>query len=175
MQQNLLIIIVMSFLLVITLSAIKNKDCSIRLIFLVVLTANIIGYVRLFRRCSLDKLTILILIIIYFGAIMILVAYVCAIIPNNVTKAYNKLSSFVISGVILFQPIGEYIGWIGCIPTYNKTSHTDRILNFLISPYGCSLFFLFVFIILILLFIFNRTKKLRKGAFRRRKDFGKKK
>jgi hypothetical protein len=127
---------------------------SISLLLIVLVLLSFIVSVSLIR-----SLTILILCIVYFGAIIILIGYICAICPNvNISSQFSFTLLFII--IILSLTIFISISFI------NSSYSLVRITGFFYSSYGIFIFITLIFILLLTLLIVTSQYLTPKAPFR---------
>nr|QKV49087.1 NADH dehydrogenase subunit 6 [Proales similis] len=106
----------------------------------------------------LTTLTMIMLCIVYVGAMMILIGYICAICPN-----LNLSSSFGVSPLMFFSLLVSYLS---SPLTFSPFSSFGSILDYMYSGDGLSLFFLMVFMLFITLLMVTSQYLVPKGPFR---------
>jgi hypothetical protein len=109
----------------------------------------------------LRSLTCLILVIVYVGAIIILIGYICAVRPNlNLEPDFNylKLKCFLLLTLTFFSPATLQIS----LPF----SHLRRLSDFLYRVFGLSLFASIVTMLLITLLLVTSQYSIPRGPFR---------
>lgn len=108
----------------------------------------------------LHSLTMLILAIVYIGAMMILIGYICAICPNLIllpTSISLYLYLFVVLISFIFIPLNMFIsGNQSFIP----------IVSYFYTSSGMLVFYTLVFILFITLLIVTSQYMTPKGPFR---------
>ena len=118
---------------------------------LLFLTANLI----------LAPITSLILVIVYVGAIMILIGYICAVTPNpSLEPSYTyvlPLLAILLSSLFLFPS--------SPLP-YNVSSSPISLDSFFYSSYGLHLLALIILMLLLILLISTSQHTVTKGPFR---------
>lgn len=125
-------------------------------------TIVVILLFKLVVSLQLTTLTILILCIVYIGAIIILIGYVCAICPNVMSRKSSLFNSpfsilFIIS---IFTLIFSSI---------NFTKSSSQVLSIVEFFYSTTGFFIFLVLILMLfltLLIVTSQYAVPKGPFR---------
>lgn len=109
------------------------------------------GYIR--------TLIMLLVVIVYVGAIMILIGYICAVCPNpKLTPA--KLSLF---WLFFFTILLNMIFILFEINSYSKSSF---ILDYFFRMWGLLMFFVLVFILFFTLLIVTSQYNIPQGPFR---------
>jgi len=107
----------------------------------------------------LNTLTGLILVIVYVGAIIILIGYICAIRPNLILEPdYSSLFLVFIILILTFFLNKTYSN------VFNST-HLS-LVDFFYSFQGFFLFFSLIFILFITLLIVTTQYSVPKGPFR---------
>lgn len=107
----------------------------------------------------LSFLTSFILIIVYCGAIMILIGYICAITPNlNLEPNYSNLYYFVL--IVLFFFVFNRINFV------SFSISTGSIVDYFYSYQGCFIFVILVSILFITLLIVTSQYTVPYGPFR---------
>lgn len=113
----------------------------------------------LFYTGCITSLTVLILLIIYVGAIIILIGYVCAVCPNvNMSSqtAYIPFVSLLFVISTLFFPSNQSF-----LPAASIS-----IFDFFYSSYGVSVFLLLIFMLFVILLVVTSYYVSPKGPFR---------
>ena len=107
----------------------------------------------------ISTLTMIIFTIVYIGAMMILIGYVCAISPNILTSpSYRYLYFVLLPPIFLMSPH---------FTSYGFFSRNNFLVYFFYSSYGAILFFLIVFMLfLILLLVTSQYMAPSSGPFR---------
>lgn len=148
-------LLLIGFLLLIMFVYVNTLFYSISLLLVVLGLLYI-----LVSNLMLHSLTILLLIIVYVGAIIILIGYICAVCPNLILIP-NHLSFGVYVFYLLvfsFFLIGEYSPVI--------TDLFLPITNYFYSSYGVIAFFVVVFMLFITLLMVTSQYITPKGPFR---------
>ena len=109
--------------------------------------------------CLINSLTMLILCIVYFGAIIILIGYICAICPNvNISSQFSFRFLFFSSMFTSFTVVPLFF--------YNPSSSLVRITSYFYSSYGFLIFFTLIFMLLLTLLIVTSQYLTPKAPFR---------
>jgi len=141
--------------LTITLFVFKNS-----LYFtIILLVISVLTLSSLVLNTYLSTLTAFILVIVYVGAIMVLIGYICAISPNLVLEPdFKFVSPFVVvlSLFLLFEGFK--------VPTFNMSSFT--LVDFFYSYQGLFVFLSLVFILFLTLLIVTSQYSVPQGPFR---------
>ena len=113
----------------------------------------------LFYTGCITSLTVLMLVIVYVGAIIILIGYVCAVCPNvNMSSqtAYVPFVSLLFVISTLFFPSNQSF-----LPAASIS-----IFDFFYSSYGVSVFLLLIFMLFVILLVVTSYYVSPKGPFR---------
>ena len=141
--------------LTITLFVFKNS-----LYFtIILLVISVLTLSSLVLNTYLSTLTAFILVIVYVGAIIVLIGYICAIRPNLVLEPdFKFVSPFVVvlSIFLLFEGFK--------VPTFNMSSFT--LVDFFYSYQGLFVFLSLVFILFLTLLIVTSQYSVPQGPFR---------
>jgi len=125
----------------------------LRLLFISILTLYFIV-----NKGIISPLSALILVIVYVGAMMILVGYICAVTPNlYIEPDYKYLSlGFIasVTSVFLFSSNTHYF------------SKITNLVDYFYSEKGVLLFFFLVLILFITLLIVTTHDNSPRGPFR---------
>lgn len=145
------------------------------LLFLILIFRNMLFYVTsllimsvivltyLVRYGFLSVLSLLLILIVYLGAIMILIGYICAVVPNfDLSPSYSSSSVFVISTVLFFIYYTQNHPFVF---SDNQTK-SDTLLNFFFREWGFYVFFIIVFILFFTLLIVTSQYSSPQGPFR---------
>lgn len=108
----------------------------------------------------IQPITGLMLLLVYLGAIMILIGYICAVSPNFIAvrvtrKKYNPYL-FAIFSLFFTLPPSFFLG----------SSRVNSPLSFFFNSYGVSSFILIAFMLFITLLIVTSQYFSPKGPFR---------
>jgi len=126
---------------------------SISLLFIVLLLAStLVSYLKV------TSLTFFLLMLVYLGAMMILIGYVCAISPNVLISESNKLFPIILL---------SFLGFIS-VPILFSDSYksTMNLSDFFYSSWGLLVFSSLVFILALTLLIVTSQYISPKGPFR---------
>ncbi len=148
------IILFFTFLSILSMFMFPNTIYySLNLLIIVFLTLS-----YLFYTGCISSLTLLMLLIIYVGAIIILIGYVCAVCPNvNFSSNTKYLYSFVIFSLLsAFMTPSAFMAPSAFMPVF----------NFFYSSSGVSVFILLVFMLFIILLVVTSYYFSPKGPFR---------
>jgi len=105
-------------------------------------------------------LTILVLLIVYVGAMIILIGYVCAISPNLITCTVAPFSPiFLASSALLLTSCVDPKQWL-------SPHRADFLRSFFYSSYGVVSFLTLIFILFITLLIVTSQYLAPRGPFR---------
>jgi len=141
--------------LTITLFVFKNS-----LYFtMILLVISVLTLSSLVLNTYLSTLTAFILVIVYVGAIIVLIGYICAISPNLVLEPdFKFVSPFVVvlSLFLLFEGFK--------VPTFNMSTFT--LVDFFYSYQGLFVFLSLVFILFLTLLIVTSQYSVPQGPFR---------
>lgn len=108
----------------------------------------------------LHSLTMLLLVIVYVGAMMILIGYICAICPNLILVPSHLRFTFY-----LFYFLSFILGFISQYSS-NTLDMFLPMTNYFYSSYGAIAFFSVVFMLFITLLIVTSQYMTPKGPFR---------
>ena len=107
----------------------------------------------------INSLTILILCIVYFGAIIILIGYICAICPNvNISSQFSFRTIFLLFTIISIILLPFFF--------YNISSSLISMTAYFYSSHGLFLFLFLIFMLLLTLLIVTSQYLIPKGPFR---------
>ena len=123
--------------------------------FLLTLVASLTSFLYSFSLIS--ALSRLILVLVYVGAMIILVAYICAVSPNLITNSYVRGYAVIFTLVLIFL----YLDSVSFAPA---TSQTDPLREFYSSE--LCLFSLIVGILFVTLLIVTSQQTSPRGPFR---------
>ena len=124
---------------------------------LLIVSLLVLRYLAL--HTYLTFLTSFILVIVYVGAIMVLIGYICAIRPNlSVEPDYRVVYIF-----ILLLPIFIFFKYFD-MSYFSVTTHT--IVDYFYSYQGILIFFILVIILFVTLLIVTTQYSVPKGPFR---------
>lgn len=106
----------------------------------------------------ISTLTIIMFTVVYIGAIMILIGYVCAISPNILTSpSYRYLYFLLLLPVSFISPD---------FSSYGFFSRNNFLVDFFYRSYGAMLFFLIVFMLFLILLLVTSQYVAPSGPFR---------
>jgi len=106
----------------------------------------------------INTLTIIIFLIIYIGAIIVLIGYVCAVSPNIITSpSFSYLSILLLLPLLVTSPSFSYF-------SLNLSNYS--IVDYFYRSYGFSLFFLVIFILFLILILVTSQYVIPSGPFR---------
>ena len=144
-------------LLLIVFSIFIYKNSLYYTISLLIISFTVLGFLTL--NTYMSFLTSFMLIIVYVGAIMVLIGYICAIRPNLLLEPdYSILYFFFIYLLLTFF-----------FSSYNSSMFnisTRTIVDYFYSYQGIFIFFTLVFILFITLLIVTSQYSVPKGPFR---------
>lgn len=150
-NQPTIILFILSFSVFSMLLFPNTLYFSLNLLLVVFSTLSFIFYLGL-----VSSLTVLMLLVVYVGAMMILIGYVCAVCPNiNLSSSLNSSLFFIVPVFMLFTP-SYFI-------TPSLYSHS---FNFFFTPIGSSVFLVVVLMLFIILLIVTSYYVSPKGPFR---------
>lgn len=143
--------------LVIILSLFIYKNSLYFILSLLLVSFLILGFLSL--HSYLNFLTVFMLIIVYVGAIIVLVGYVCAISPNLALEPdYSNFFIYFSLSISLY------------LLSYNSFSILEissiTIVDYFYSFQGIFLFFLLALILFVTLLIVTSQYSVPKGPFR---------
>jgi hypothetical protein len=148
---------IMLLLTIIIFSLLIFKNSLYFTISLLFISISTLSYLCL--NTYLNTLTGLILVIVYVGAIIILIGYICAIRPNLILEPdYSSLFLVFIFLILTFFLNKTYSN------VFNST-HLS-LVDFFYSFQGFFLFFSLIFILFITLLIVTTQYSVPKGPFR---------
>ena len=149
--------IVFVFLIIISLSLFIFKNSLYFTIALLIISMFTLAFLVL--NTNLSALTGFILIIVYVGAIIVLIGYICAVSPNlNLEPNYSFLFLIILLARITFflSPISQ------C--TFNTTVFT--LVDFFYSLQGLLIFFTLIFMLFFTLLIVTSQYSTPQGPLR---------
>jgi hypothetical protein len=148
------IIIILLFISIFSMFLFPNTIYfSLNLLLVVFTTLSFLFYSNI-----VTSLTVLMLLIVYVGAIIILIGYVCAVCPNvnfSVTPGSYPLIFFLTPLIFFLTP--------ACLST---PSSYFSSFNFFYSTLGLPIFLLVVFMLFLILLIVTSYYVSPKGPFR---------
>ena len=106
----------------------------------------------------ISSLTMIMLCIVYVGAIIILIGYICAICPNIIVESSRSIVLVLISSTLLFLLFSPI--WF---PTF---SIVVPIVDYFYSLSGAFMFFVVIFMLFLTLLIVTSQYLTPKGPFR---------
>lgn len=113
----------------------------------------------LFSNYYISSLTLLIFFIVYIGAIIILIGYVCAVCPNILVK--RDVTSF---SLLFFSFLFTF--FLFELPFSKASSRLNYIVSFFYRLHGVFLFFTLIFMLFLTLLIVTTYYYNPKGPFR---------
>lgn len=116
--------------------------------------------IYLVSHLLLSSLTIIIMCIVYIGAIMILIGYICAICPNVIVS--SSFSSFFL---LFFFPFTFSIIFFGDL-SFSFPSSSSSLVDYFYSSFGVFLFMCIVLMLFVTLLIVTSQYLTPKGPFR---------
>ena len=123
------------------------------------LLISILTLCYLTLRGYISSLTALIIVIVYVGAIIILVGYICAVSPNLYLEPdYSFLYSFLLLRV--------FAGLTSSILNFNFSDSTINLVDYFYSSYGLLMFLFLIFMLFICLLIVTSHDHSPRGPFR---------
>lgn len=147
--------IVLFFSIIISLFIYKNSLYFI--ISLLIIRFLVLSYLAL--HSYLRFLTIFILIIVYVGAIIVLIGYICAISPNLVLEPDYSILYYILI-LFMFYFIFDSLKF----SIFDLT--TSTIVDYFYSYQGILIFSLLVIILFVTLLIVTSQYSVPKGPFR---------
>ena len=124
----------------------------LNLLAVVFSTLSFIFYVGL-----ISSLTVLMLLIVYVGAIIILIGYVCAVCPNvNFSTTTNSYSFVLVAPALVLLTPAQFLA----------PSLYSHSFNFFFTVVGSTIFLVVVLILFIILLIVTSYYVSPKGPFR---------
>lgn len=106
-------------------------------------------------------LMIILIVVVYVGAIMILIGYICAVSPNLVTRpSFNYLS------LVFFSMLFTFVFNTASVSTGLESFKIGTLLDFFFRDWGVSIFVLIVFILFFTLLIVTSQYRSPQGPFR---------
>jgi len=148
-------LIVLFFSIIISLFIYKNSLYFI--ISLLIIRFLVLSYLAL--HSYLRFLTIFILIIVYVGAIIVLIGYICAISPNLVLEPDYSILYYILI-LFMFYFIFDSLKF----SIFDLT--TSTIVDYFYSYQGILIFSLLVIILFVTLLIVTSQYSVPKGPFR---------
>jgi hypothetical protein len=141
--------------LTITLFVFKNS-----LYFtIILLVISVLTLSSLVLNTYLSTLTAFMLVIVYVGAIIVLIGYICAISPNLVLEPDFRLTS---PFILVFSLFLFFDGFK--VPTFNLSTFT--LVDFFYSYQGLFVFLSLVFMLFLTLLIVTSQYSVPQGPFR---------
>lgn len=126
---------------------------------IILLTISILTLSSLVLNTYLNTLTAFILVIVYVGAIIVLIGYICAISPNLVLEPdYSLLFPFWVL-LIAFFLLDSF-----SMPVFNMSTFT--LVDFFYSYQGLFVFLSLVFILFLTLLMVTSQYSVPHGPFR---------
>ncbi len=146
-----------SLLLVLTITLFVFKNSLYFTIML--LTISVLTLSSLVINTLLNTLTAFMLVIVYVGAIIVLIGYICAISPNLVLEPDYSITYLFISLFFTFTILDSF-----STPTFNTSTFT--LVDFFYSYQGLFVFISLVFMLFITLLIVTSQYSVPQGPFR---------
>jgi hypothetical protein len=148
-------LIILFFLFILSLFIYKN---SFYFVFsLLFTTLTLFRFLAIYN--SLNSLTILILIIVYVGAMMILIGYICAVSPNlSLEPDYTMLLPLFLAFIFFY--------FINSFPIFNLDRVFSTLVDYYYSLQGLFTFSILVFILFVTLLIVTCPYSVFGGPFR---------
>lgn len=147
----------LSVLLFLTMTLFVFKNSLYFTIILLII--SILTLSSLVLNTYLNTLTAFILVIVYVGAIIVLIGYICAISPNLVLEPdYSLLLPFWVLLIVFFM-VDSF-----SMPVFNMSTFT--LVDFFYSYQGLFLFLSLVFILFLTLLIVTSQYSVPHGPFR---------
>jgi hypothetical protein len=146
-----------SLLLVLTITLFVFKNSLYFTIML--LTISVLTLSSLVINTLLNTLTAFMLVIVYVGAIIVLIGYICAISPNLVLEPDYSITYLFVSLFFTFTILDSF-----STPTFNTSTFT--LVDFFYSYQGLFVFISLVFILFITLLIVTSQYSVPQGPFR---------
>lgn len=126
---------------------------------MILLTISILTLSSLVLNTYLNTLTAFILVIVYVGAMMVLIGYICAISPNLVLEpdySLVYLFSIILSSFLILDSFSR--------PVFNISTFT--LVDFFYSYQGLFVFISLVFILFLTLLIVTSQYSVPQGPLR---------
>lgn len=147
----------LSILLFLTMTLFVFKNSLYFTIML--LTISILTLSSLVLNTYLNTLTAFMLVIVYVGAIIVLIGYICAIRPNLVLEPdYSLVVPFALL-LVSFAALDSF-----STPVFNMSTFT--LVDFFYSYQGLFVFLTLVFILFLTLLIVTSQYSVPQGPFR---------
>jgi hypothetical protein len=146
-----------SLLLVLTITLFVFKNSLYFTIML--LTISVLTLSSLVINTLLNTLTAFMLVIVYVGAIIVLIGYICAISPNLVLEPDYSITYLFVSLFFTFTILDSF-----STPTFNTSTFT--LVDFFYSYQGLFVFISLVFMLFITLLIVTSQYSVPQGPFR---------
>lgn len=148
------------FYLTITLLCFMSVFCNVLFYIISLLALSIIVLFWLVRSNQLSTLMFLLILIVYVGAIMILIGYVCAVSPNfNLTPIYENYWLIVFLPIIYFF----YESYLGVL---RESAKSGALLDYFFRSWGFFFFLIVVFMLFLTLLIVTSQYRSPQGPFR---------
>ena len=126
---------------------------------MILLTISILTLSSLVLNTFISSLTAFILVIVYVGAMIVLIGYICAIRPNLVLEpdySFGYFFSFLLISFILLDSFSS--------PVFNMSTFT--LVDFFYSYQGLFVFISLVLILFLTLLIVTSQYSVPQGPFR---------
>lgn len=106
-------------------------------------------------------LMIILIVVVYVGAIIILIGYICAVSPNLVTRpSFNYLS------LVFLSMLFTFVFNTASVSTGLESFKVGTLLDFFFRDWGVSVFVLIVFMLFFTLLIVTSQYRSPQGPFR---------
>lgn len=106
-------------------------------------------------------LIIILIVVVYVGAIIILIGYICAVSPNLVTRP-----SFSYFGLVLLSVLFTFVFSRASVSMGLESFKVGTLLDFFFRDWGVSIFVLIVFMLFFTLLIVTSQYRSPQGPFR---------
>lgn len=106
-------------------------------------------------------LIMILIVVVYVGAMIILIGYICAVSPNLVTRP-----SFNYLGLVFFSLFFTFIFSSSSFSTGLESFKVGTLLDFFFRDWGVSVFILMVFMLFFTLLIVTSQYRSPQGPFR---------
>jgi hypothetical protein len=123
------------------------------------LTISVLTLSSLVINTLLNTLTAFMLVIVYVGAMIVLIGYICAISPNLVLEPDYSITYLFVSLFFTFTILDSF-----STPTFNTSTFT--LVDFFYSYQGLFVFISLVFMLFITLLIVTSQYSVPQGPFR---------
>lgn len=106
-------------------------------------------------------LMIILIVVVYVGAMIILIGYICAVRPNLVTRP-----SFNYFGLVFLSLLFTFVFSRASVSTGLESFKVGTLLDFFFRDWGVSIFVLMVFMLFFTLLIVTSQYRSPQGPFR---------